>query len=208
LHALPFYGGMASDFILPLALGLGLAAAVGFRVFLPLFLLGLAARLGLVSPFAGFEWVASTPALIMFAVAAVTEIGAYFVPLLDNALDHLAGPIAVAAGIGVTALALGDVPPMLKWTLAIIAGGGVAAATQGSTTLLRGASTTLTAGLGNHAVATGEILGAIFFSLAALFLPYLALALVALMLVAGLRLFFKRRMAPKEMAPKEMAHKE
>jgi hypothetical protein len=193
-----FNGAMSSDFILPLALGLGLAAAVGFRVFLPLFILGLAAHVGVVTPTAGFDWVASTPALIMFAVAAVTEVVAYYVPLLDNALDHVAGPAAIAAGIGVTALALGDAPPMLKWTLAIIAGGGVAAATQGSTTLLRGTSTAFTAGLGNHAIATGEIVGAIFFSLAALFLPYLALALVVLMAIVALRLFFKRRMARGE----------
>ena len=186
---------MQPDLLLSLALGIGLAAAVGFRVFLPLLILGLAARTGFVPVTSGFEWVTGTPALMMFAVAAVTEIIAYYVPLLDNALDHVAGPLAVAAGIGVTALALGDAPPMLKWTLAIIAGGGVAAATQGSTTLLRGTSTAFTAGLGNHAVATGEIVGAVFFSVLALVLPYVALILVLIMVAIGLRLFFKRRNA-------------
>ena len=186
---------MQPDLLLSLALGVGLAAAVGFRVFLPLLILGLAARAGLVPTTSGFEWVASTPALIMFAVAAITEVIAYYVPLLDNALDHVAGPLAIAAGVGVTALALGDAPPMLKWTLAIIAGGGVAAATQGSTTLLRGTSTAFTAGLGNHAIATGEILGAIFFSVLALVLPYVALVLVLIMVAIGLRLFVKHRNA-------------
>jgi Domain of unknown function (DUF4126) len=187
---------MQPELLLSFALGVGLAAAVGFRVFLPLFILGLAARAGIVPTTAGFDWVASTPALLMFAVAAATEIAAYYVPLLDNALDHVAGPLAIAAGIGVTALALGDASPMLKWTLAIIAGGGVAAATQGATTLLRGTSTVVTGGLGNHLLATGEIVSAIFFSLAALFLPYVALVLI--MLAFALRFYFKRHMARAE----------
>jgi hypothetical protein len=111
----------------------------------------------------------------MLAIAAVTEVVAYYVPVLDNLLDGLAGPTAVGAGIAVSAAVMGDVPPMLKWTLAIIAGGGAAAATQGATTLLRGTSTVLTMGLGNHAVATGEIIGAIVMTLLAIALPYLAM---------------------------------
>ena len=173
---------MQPDFILSLALGLGLATAVGFRVFLPLFILGIAVHTGVVPATAGFEWVGSTPALLMFAVAAVTEIIAYYVPLLDNALDGVAAPIAIAAGIGVTALALGDAPPMLKWALAIIAGGGAAAATHSATSALRGVSTAVTAGVGNHAIATSEIVAAIGLSLLTLILPFVAL-IVALIIV-------------------------
>ena len=88
---------MQPDLLLSLALGVGLAAAVGFRVFLPLLILGLAARAGFVPTTSGFEWVASTPALSMFAVAAITEVIAYYVPLLDNALDHVAGPPALVS---------------------------------------------------------------------------------------------------------------
>ncbi len=185
------------DLFLSLALGLGLAAAVGFRVFLPLLILGLASRVGVMPVSTGFDWVSSTPALLMFGVAAVTEIIAYYIPLLDNALDGIAGPLAIAAGIGVTALALGDAPPMLKWTLAIIAGGGAAAVTQGATTVLRGTSTAFTAGLGNHAVATGEIIGAVGLSLLAILLPYLALAVVVLVVVlVARRLLAKQKSRP------------
>jgi len=185
-----------NDLLLSLALGVGLAAAVGFRVFLPLLLLGLSVKAGVMPVSSGFEWVATTPALLMFAVAAVIEIIAYYIPLLDNALDTLAGPLAVGAGIGVTALALGDAPPMLKWTLAIIAGGGAAAATQSTTTLLRGTSTALTAGLGNHALATGEIVGAIGFSLLAILLPYVAMAAVLIIVVVAARMIMRRLKSP------------
>src|ERR1700742_1553870 len=104
---------MDSSLLLSFALGVGLAAAVGFRVFLPLFIYGLAVKLGILTASSGFEWASSTPALMMFPVAAAVEIAAYYVPLVDNALDHIAGPMAVAAGIGLTAAALGDAPPML-----------------------------------------------------------------------------------------------
>ncbi len=125
-------------------------------MFVPLLVLGLAAHWGYVPVGEGFAWVATTPALLMLAVAALFEIAAYYVPGLDNLLDAIAGPAAVIAGIAVSAAVMTDLPPMLKWTLAIIAGGGAAGLTQGATTLIRGASTATTAGLGNPLVATGE----------------------------------------------------
>ena len=184
---------MSMDLILSLALGVGLAAATGFRVFLPLLIMGLAVKAGYMPVSSGFEWVATTPALIMFAVAALVEIIAYYVPVLDNLLDGLAGPTAVGAGIAVTASVLGDLPPMLKWTLAIIAGGGAAAATQSATTLLRGTSTVLTAGLGNHALATSEIIAAILLSVLAILLPYIAALAAIIFIIIAWRMVLRAR---------------
>ena len=180
--------------LFPVALGVGLAAATGFRVFLPLLLMGLAVRGGYMPVSDGFAWVATTPALIMFAIAAATEIIAYYVPVLDNLLDGIAGPTAIGAGIAVSAAVMGDFPPMLKWTLAIIAGGGAAAATQGATTLLRGTSTVLTLGLGNHAVATGEIIGAIAMTVLAIVLPYVAVAAAVVFCVLAWRWLWRSRL--------------
>jgi hypothetical protein len=184
---------MDANLFLSLALGIGLAAATGFRVFLPLLIMGLAVKGGYMPVSAGFEWLATTPALLMFAVAAIVEIIAYYVPVLDNLLDGIAGPLAVGAGIAVTASVLGDVPPMLKWTLAIIAGGGAAAATQGATTLLRGTSTVFTGGLGNPALATAEILGAILLSLLAILLPYLAALAAIIFIMIAWRIVVRAR---------------
>jgi hypothetical protein len=169
------------QFLLPISLGVGLAAAAGFRVFLPLLGMGLAIKSGYLPVSAGFDWVGTTPALIMLAVAAIIEVIAYYIPVLDNLLDGIAGPTAVGAGVAMTYAVLGDVDPMLKWTLAIIAGGGAAAATQGATTVLRGTSTITTAGLGNHALATSEIFGALIMTVLALVFPYVALIAAAIM---------------------------
>jgi hypothetical protein len=165
-------------YLLPAALGIGLAAATGFRVFLPLLITGLAARYGYVPVSDGFSWIAGTSALMMLGIAAMIEITAYYVPLLDNLLDTIAVPAALIAGIAVSAAVMTDLPPMLKWTLAIIAGGGAAGLTQGATTILRGASTATTAGLGNPIIATGEILGAIAVSVLAIAAPWIAVAAV------------------------------
>lgn len=99
----------------------------------------------------GFQWIGTYHALVVFATASILEIAAYYIPLVDNLMDSIAGPAAVVAGIVVAASSMIHMDPLLKWTLAIIGGGGTAAIFHGSTTLLRGASTALTGGIGNHA---------------------------------------------------------
>jgi hypothetical protein len=185
------------ELFLPVALGISLAAATGFRVFLPLLVMGLGAREGLLPVSSGFEWVASWPALVMLAVASIVEIAAYYIPGLDNLLDGLAAPTAVGAGILASAAVLGpgfDASPMLKWTLAIIAGGGAAAVTQSATTLLRGKSTVFTGGTGNHVIATGEIVSALVFSVLAVVLPYVAAGIVCVIGLLAFRVWWKHRM--------------
>jgi hypothetical protein len=176
------------ELFLSVALGIGLAAAAGLRIFAPLLVLGLAAHAGYVPVGESFAWVATTPALIMLGIAALLEVLAYYIPGLDNLLDSLATPAAVIAGIAVSAAVMTDLPPMLKWGLAIITGGGAAAVTQRATTLLRGGSTATTAGLGNPIIATGEIAGAIGLSLLAIAAPWLALLAVLILCVFAFRL--------------------
>lgn len=175
------------DILLPVALGIGLAAATGFRIFAPLLILGLAVHQGYVPVGDTFAWVATTPALLMLAVATVAEILAYYIPGLDNLFDTIATPAAVLAGICVSAAVMTDLPPMLKWTLAIIAGGGAAGITQGATALLRGHSTVLTAGLGNPVIATGEIFGAVGISLLSILAPWIALLVAIVFCIVAYR---------------------
>src|SRR5262245_30484022 len=110
------------DLALSIALGIGLAAATGFRVFLPLLVMSIAAQAGYLPLGENFAWLASTSALTMLAIAAFLEVLAYYIPGVDNLLDTLATPGAVLAGIIASAAVMSDLPPMIKWTLAIIAG--------------------------------------------------------------------------------------
>lgn len=165
------------DTFLSLALGLGLAAAAGFRVFVPLLALSLAARGGDVPLSAGFDWIASDAALVAFGSATILELGAYYVPFVDHALDVVASPVAVMAGMILSASVMADLPPLVKWTAVVVGGGGLAAVVQGSTVALRAASTAATGGVGNAVVATGEAGGAVGLALLALVLPIAAVVL-------------------------------
>ena len=137
-----------SDFALSIVLGIALAAATGFRVFLPMLIVSGAAYTGHLHLDDSFAWLGTPPALIMLSVAALLEVLAYYIPVIDNLLDVLATPAAFVAGTIVSAAVMIDAPPMVKWTAAVIAGGGVAGLTQGLTGILRAHSTVLTGGLG------------------------------------------------------------
>src|SRR3974377_921846 len=177
-----------SDFALPIVLGVALAAATGFRVFLPMLIVSAAAYTGHLSLDNSFAWLGTPAALTMLSVAAVVEILAYYIPGVDNLLDTLATPAALVAGTVVSAAVMTDVPAMVKWTAAIIAGGGVAGLTQGTTAILRANSTVLTGGIGNFAISTAELVGALLVSLLALAAPLAALAVIILFLWLMIRL--------------------
>ncbi len=144
----------------------------------------------------GFEWIGSHYATAAFVTATIVEVLAYYIPWLDHFLDLIASPAAIIAGTIVTASVVVDMSPFLKWTLAIIAGGGAAAFVQGATVALRTKSTALTAGAGNVLVSSAELVGSIATALLAIIVPILCLALIALLCIfvvrkAG-RLFFGR----------------
>ena len=177
-----------SDLALSIVLGIALAAATGFRVFLPMLIVSGAAYTGHLQLDNSFAWLGTLSALTMLSVAALAEVLAYYVPLVDNLLDALATPAAFIAGTLVSAAVMTDVPPMVKWTAAVIAGGGVAGLTQGLTGILRAHSTVLTGGLGNSIIATAELGGAVLISFLALVAPAAAIALVMLFLLVAIRL--------------------
>ncbi len=170
------------------ALGLGLAAAVGFRVFVPFLLVGIAARGGQVHLAGGFEWLGSDVALVMFGIAAVLEIAAYFIPFFDHLLDMVAGPAAVAAGTVLMASTLIDMEPWLRWAVAIVAGGGTAGLLHGATSALRLGSTATTGGVGNPVFAMFETGASTAMTVLALLLPMIAFALVLYLILRTVRM--------------------
>ena len=173
--------------LLGIPVGLALSTAAGLRVFVPLLLTGLAARFGYLTLTPSMTWIGSDAALLAFATATVLEVGAYYVPWLDNVLDAVATPAAITAGVITTAAVTPELPPLVRWTLAIVAGGGAAGVVQVGTALLRLKSSTLTAGVGNPVVATAELVGSLVLSGLGLLAPLLAAAVVVLVLVVWTR---------------------
>ncbi len=180
------------DTLLSIGIGIGLAAACGFRVFVPLLVVSIAAHTNHLTLASSFQWMGSDGALVAFACATAVEIAGYYIPWVDHLLDTLATPAAIVAGTVVSASVFTSMDPYLRWTLAVIAGGTAAGLVQGGTVITRAASTATTGGLGNPLVATGELMLSGIFSVMLLALPFIGIALVALALIFLGRKVWKR----------------
>ena len=185
--------------IMATLMGISLAAASGFRVFLPPFLLSLAARFNVVwfldIDLIGtqFEFFTSTLSIVVLGIATVAEFAAFYAPWIDNALDTIATPASIVAGVAMTAIVLEGNEPIIQWTIAIVAGGGVAATIQSATVAIRGLSSTFTFGLGNSAVATGENVASVALTLIAILIPFLSALFVLLIVALLLRMKRKKK---------------
>ncbi|MFI1744075.1 DUF4126 domain-containing protein [Thalassobellus sediminis] len=182
---------MTIETIISICLGVGLAASVGFRVFLPLFALSLASYFDIWQLNESWQWIGSTTALITLGVATVVEIFAYFIPYIDNLLDSIAVPLAALAGTAVMMSTVADLSPVVTWSLAIIAGGGTAAAIAGTSSTTRLASTATTGGLANPIVATIETGTSVVMSIISIFFPVLAIVLVVILFIVIFKLYKK-----------------
>ena len=189
---IPFLPYIISAFI-----GIGLAAATGFRVFMPMFAVSLASYLGWIPMNESFEWLAGLPTLITTGIAMIAEILAYYIPFIDHLLDTISVPLATIAGSVMFASQFADIGTFPQWALALIAGGGTAAAISSGFAGTRAASTATTGGLGNSVVATTETAGAGIMSFLALVAPVIAfiaaVALIITVLVLGKKLWRKFR---------------
>jgi hypothetical protein len=194
------------DLTLSIVLGIVLAAATCFRVFLPMLIASAAAYAGHLPLDDNFAWLATPAVLIMLSVAALVEIIAYYIPGIDNLLDIMAAPAGLVAGTVLSAAVMTDLPSILKWTAAIVAGGGAAGLTQNLTTMLRAKSTVFTGGVGNSVIATAELGGVFLIPLLALAAPLIAFALALVLFWLAIRLLrWLRQSGPHTIAHRHEA---
>jgi hypothetical protein len=187
---------LTPESLLGIAAGLALAAAAGFRVFVPLLVVCVAARGGWLELGPEFAWIGTTQAALVLSTATVLEIAAYYVPFFDNLLDAISTPAAVMAGVLASASVMVDLPPWLRYPVAIIGAGSTAGLVAASTSLVRLKSSALTGGLGNSVLATFELLGAFGVALVAILVPVLALAVVIALVVFAIRRLGRRSVRP------------
>ncbi len=183
---------MVLETLAMIALGISLAAASGFRVFIPLFIASVASMTGHLELASSFSWLATWPAVILFGVASVAEVVAYYVPVVDNALDTISVPASAVAGTVLAAsFIVADMSPLMKWALAIIAGGGTASLINVGAAAVRGTSTTMTAGVGNAGVSTAENTGSVGMGLLALVAPIAGLVVAVILVIVAVVLLVK-----------------
>lgn len=155
-------------------MGISLSAASGFRVFVPFLVISISSFAGWIALPEGAAWMGSLPALITFSVATAAEIGGYYSPWIDNMLDLISSPLAIIAGIVLSSSFIIDINPLLKWTLAIVFGGGAALNVQLLTVKARALSSFFTTGIGNPIVSTIEGVSSLLVSLLAVWIPIIA----------------------------------
>ena len=141
--------------------GLGLSAAAGLRVFLPVLALALASRMGYVDLGDRFEWLSNPMIIIVLGTATVAEVASYYIPWVDNLLDMVATPAAIGSGTLIATAMMPEMNSALQWGLGLLLGGGAAGVIQGTTVVTRGASTATSGGLANPVVATAETGGSV-----------------------------------------------
>jgi uncharacterized membrane protein len=188
-----------TDIILSICLGIGLAASAGFRVFIPLLFASIAAYLGIIPLHESWQWAGSITAVIVLGVAAVVELLAYYIPYIDNLLDTISVPLAAIAGTAVMVSVMGDLNPVITWSLAVIAGGGTAAAISTTTSAVRASSTATTGGLGNPVVSTIEAGFSSVLSVLSIAFAPLAVIVVFFLLI-GIRKLYKKLFKKKKEA--------
>ena len=185
--------------VMSVLIGIALSATCGFRVFVPLLAVNIGTRAQnvdgepLIELAAGFDWLSSAIAMMVFLVATLFEIGGYYIPWIDNLLDTVASPAAIVAGTVITASFITGMDPWLQWLLGLIAGGSAAGAVQATTVVTRASSTVTTGGLGNPIVASVETSGAFLGSALAILAAPFAIAVFVLLLGCGGWIWWRRR---------------
>jgi hypothetical protein len=163
-----------------LMMATSLAACAGLRAWLPLLAMGLLGRAELITLHDSFEFLAGTPALVVFGVATVVEVLADKVIALDHALDVLSTFIRPVAGTVLAAAALSELDPLFATIAGLVLGGGTALTVHAGKAAARAKASAFApvhGGLGNALLSLAEDAAALIGVPLAVFVPVLAFVL-------------------------------
>jgi hypothetical protein len=179
-----------------IALAIALAACAGLRAWLPLLLTGALSRWGLLELGESFRFLGSNRALAIFAIATVLELVGDKIPVVDHSLDMLGTVLRPAAGALLAASILGHVSdPLTAVVLGTALGAPAALVPHAAKSVLRAASTTLTAGLANPILSVMEDAATLMLFALAVLVPLVVIGMLAIMLYLVARRFSRSRSA-------------
>lgn len=182
------------ELFVQILIGLALATACGFRVFVPLWVISLLSLTGYLDLANGFSWLETWPAFIVFTVALLFEIAIYYLPFLDNFIDIVATPVAMVAGVVAMSSFIDGVDPLIKYTLLLIASSSLSFMVKSFMSGVRAFSSTFTSGIGNGFISTVEGIASVFFSVGVILLPLLAVFIIIPIFLYSKRKIRKLRM--------------
>jgi hypothetical protein len=162
----------------------GLSGAAGLNAWIPLLAVGLLSRAGQLELADGYDWLTSTPALIVLGVLFVLDFVGDKVPAIDSLL-HAVGTLVHPAAGAIVFAGPTEVPTDLPSIVLFALGAAVAGSLHATRATVRPVSTTMTAGAGNPVLSLAEDIGSAVLSVVAVFAPILgAIGLVVIVVVA------------------------
>ncbi|MFK8182039.1 MAG: DUF4126 domain-containing protein [Phormidesmis sp.] len=179
--------------LISICIGIGLSTATGFRILVPFACLSAASIYGDITLPTELAWLDTYPALVGLIIGTLLEIAAYYVPWVNDALDTIEFPAAVISGTYLTGAFAADLPTLLQWSLALVAGGGMAGSINGFTSMTRLATNTATGGTATPVTSSLEWMSALMLAALALTLPLLAIALTLILLIFVLKKLIRKR---------------
>ncbi|MCG3151889.1 MAG: hypothetical protein GEEBNDBF_01174 [bacterium] len=172
------------DMMSPVALGfcimmgISLAAVAGLRAFLPLCVVGWLAHENLLPLSSAYSWLGSDVAVLIFTVAAIIEVAADKIPVLDNVLDSVADWVKPVAGTILVSGFIEQWDPLWATIFGLLAGGSVASLFHQAKKITRLSSTGFTLGMGNPVISIIEDAASVLGILAGILITPLAFAFV------------------------------
>jgi hypothetical protein len=179
--------------LLQLPAAFGLAGATGLNATLPLVIVSLLARLGLIHLAPPYDALASDIAFWGLLVLAVVEFAIDKVPALDSVGHAVMLPVSAASGAILFASQTGAVSSMhpgLAVILSLLAGGAIAASVHVTRAGVRPVANLALLG---PPLSLLEDISSTALSLAALLMPILVPLLLALLVLGALLLWDRRR---------------
>ncbi|KQR04707.1 DUF4126 domain-containing protein [Deinococcus sp. Leaf326] len=179
------------DLFTGLLSSLGLSGAAGLNAYIPLLVVGLLTRAGVMNLAQPFDLLANPWVLLAVAVVGALDFVGDKIPGVDHVLHLVGGVVNTAAGAVLFASQAGvaDVPPALKLALGLVVAGGVHA----TRAAVRPVATATTGGLGNPVVSAAEDASSLGLSVLAVFAPILAVLGLAGLGVVAYRLWSRVR---------------
>ncbi len=184
----------ALTWVLTITLGFSLAACAGLRAWLPMLVAGLTARFtDQIELGESYQFLESTPVLVLFGVATVVEMVGDKFPVVDHALDAFGTVARPVAGALLSAAVLYQVEnPLFALGIGILVGAPTAAVPHAVKAASRGISTSLTAGIANPLLSIAEDVTALAIAALAVLLP-IAVAFSVLVIGAVILTYLVRR---------------
>jgi len=163
---------------------LGLSGAAGLNAYIPLLLVAVCGRLGVVQLAAPFDTITHTWVLILLGVLLVVELVVDKVPGLDHINDIVQTFVRPGAGallFGANTGAITEIHPALALTAGLLVSFGVHA----TKAVARPVVSASTLGLATPVVSAAEDAASLVSSLFAIFLPITVLLFLAFLLLSA-----------------------